>query len=339
MRKKLLRAIACAIALSLSLAGCQQSVDLDAVRQLAASTTAASSSYASLAADYYQSCLRDQHWREFDISIIAERIRSSGGTQQGPATPPKALGSADIPINKKLPDAQRTAIGQIFDSKADLAAELDCDGNAQASTQWQIWNQILVSYIAALGNIAGGSKDDADFGVGQLANSLQKSKLLTNQGQVDALSKAANDAIGALFAARRRGEIAKFAAGPGNAFITTYIPVLQRVATDDYRKNMLFKEEQALDAFFNDNLLSTKVGIEALSALTYVSQWTTYRTALDQRKQAAVAYVKSLDEIKHAHDELVAAIANNKTNEVARIIQVHLNQFGPDITAINKAFK
>jgi hypothetical protein len=111
------------------------------------------------------------------------------------------------------------------------------------------------------------------------------------------------------------------------------------VAKKDYQDAMLGSEEQALNAFFTDNLFSTRLGIETLSAVTYVSQWSTYRSALDQRKQAAGAYVKSLGEIKHAHNELVQAIINNKTSEVARIVQTHLNEFGPDIAAINKAFK
>ena len=330
------RSLICAATASLFLNACQQSVDLDAVRKLAASTTAASASYGALAGDYYQSCLRTQMWREFDISVITKRRMSEDRAKPGPLP---TLPPSSIPVNRQLPPEEQAKLAEIFTSKKSIVAELSCDGNQAASAQWQIWNQLLVSYIAALGNVAGGSKDDADFGMNQLTKSLQGTKLLATQAQSDALSKAANDVVGAMFEARRKGEIAKFAAGPGQAFIDTYVDRLQAVAKKDYQDAMLGSEEQALNAFFTDNLFSTRLGIETLSAVTYVSQWSTYRSALDQRKQATAAYVKSLGEIKHAHNELVQAIINNKTSEVARIVQTHLNEFGPDIAAINKAFK
>ena len=307
------------LAALLNLAGCKQSVDLDAIQRLAAATDAASSSYAALAQDLDRSCVRMYEWNW-----------SSARSYYGFPT-----------------------------------LEATCGADAKASAQWQQANQVVVAYVRALGNLAGGSDTETDYGLSGLVESINASGATSlSSEQQKAVSAAASDLIKDIFNIRRRNEIAAYAP-KANEDLKALIVALQSIANTNYAEQ-LDLELVAINHFYSPVVAAVGTArpssvqktatknvvliplapqvtrsvedMGKVEILTLRDRYRQDRAALDARRGAIGAYVRSLSSIASAHAALVDAIQRNDTSHVGGIIASYVSQLKPDLQTVSKAF-
>lgn len=300
--------------------GCRQSVDLDSVRTLAATTSASADSYAALTEDFYSSCVRVYDWEW-------AAARSHAG----------------------------------FPSLTD-----SCGDNREAANQWQNANLVVLSYIRALGALAGGSDTQTDYGIPKLIdgiNSVTGSSL--SKGQVSSISTAATNIVTDMYNIRRRNAIATYAP-KANDDLDALITVLEGVARTNYSKQLDF-ETDAVNNFYKPVapvvpngmapapqggtskepmrrgawppvVISAIGDVGKVQLLELRDRYRADKAAVDQRRSAIDAYVLSLEALKTAHKGLVDTIQSNSIGDVAKIVQAYVDQFRPDVESIDRAF-
>lgn len=314
------------------LTSCKQSVDLDALKTLATTTAASADSYSALSADFYTSCVRMWNWQ-----WIAARSH------------------ARFP---SLDDA--------------------CGTNQIASHQWQAANLVLLSYIRALGALAGGNDNNSDFGIPKLIEAVNGTGQGLSSAQSTAISNAATAIVADIYNLRRRAAISE-TAPKAQSDLNALASALQAVAKVNY-STQLDLETDAIDHFYAPvspeavgigpsptaigaihelrsraksekrvsvengalnmrSLNATLSDFDKVQLLTLRDQYRRDRAAVQERRSAINAYVRSLQAINATHQNLVDAIANNRPADIAKIVQAYIDEFAPDIRAIDAAFK
>jgi hypothetical protein len=315
---------------ALMLAGCNQHIDLGAVRSLAATASDARSTYASITDDYYQSCLRQAGWT----------LLTTGGI----VTNPQNKASAPVEAIPTLPDGSpdfKSLTGpstqaQIDKANAALSALLGrntCDQVYRPSAEgWQRLNDVVLNYLTALGRVAGGATP-TDFGFGKLVNA--DTGLTSAQGT--ALSGFLNDLFNQIFNAERRTDIATSAKGANAALIA--VIAVQIKAAGTYKRQLL-RERAEIDSFYRNNFQqSTRPGLEKMELLRYEVDWQTRLAEPDKKIAAADAYIASVTAIQKAHQDLVDSATNNNFTNLYATANAFIADFKPKLVAIDKAFK
>jgi hypothetical protein len=254
-----------------------------------------------------------------------------------------------------------------------------CGANQRAAVQWRDANLVVLSYVRALGSLAGGNDTKSDFGIPNLIDKINSGAGTgMSKAQSSAISTAATAIVTDIFNIRRRNEISKYAP-KANADLDSLIAALEQVATTNY-STQLDLETDAIDHFYapvapqevsgpglpatvatvkglrvtarSERPMSVPVGtvvpkivnqtlldFDKVQLLTLRDRYRLDRAAVADRRKAIGAYVDSLEALKSAHSSLVEAITSNKPGDVAKIVQAYVDEFRPDIKTIDDAFK
>lgn len=300
----LLKAQRCCLAGALAialLAGCKSSaLDLQSVRALQKTADDARVSYAALAEDYYDSCVRRVEYENIASSITG-RLASGAKTPPAPEPPSRA-----------------------------------CRAQHEAAAHWRRANDVLLDYFDALGALAGGQEASDTYALKHLAAILTENAALDSR-QADALKTLATTTISGIYEAKRKHALGAYITAADQA-LGQAADALKAAAKDHYEKIALRQEGGELEAFFNDNFIATRSGIDALEALRYASTWSDKRKELDERYAAADAYVDSLTTLRRAHADLLAAIDKNDRITTSAIAKSLIEELAPSIEAMRKPF-
>lgn len=211
-----------------------------------------------------------------------------------------------------------------------------CAKRKIAAGQWRQANDVLVGYFDALGALAGAPRTGDSFAVGELAGALRASDVLS-ESQAAAVSALGTTVVGAVFDARRRGELGHYIP-QADAALGAAVTALELAAQTHYGF-ALRQESDELEAFLSDNFIVARPGVDAFEVLQYGQAWNDKRRELDARRTAADDYIASLEALRAAHGQLLGAIEKNDDRAVYGIAKALYDQIDPDIRAIRKAFE
>jgi hypothetical protein len=292
------------------LAGCRQNVDLSSIRDLSAAVKAAEPSYAAIADDLYQSCLRQQQWT-FTGNFLLE-------------TPSKAALLSPKELTSETKKALDTA-------KAIGHQAIDCGLLQASSERWRAVDNVLTSFYTQLG-AAAGDDSNSDFGLTKLADAVP----VTSADQKLATANAAKSLAKALYAMRRRDLVAAQAADASSA-VTYYVNVLTKVA-DDYKRE-LDLERDTIDSFFSRNFIAQDVGLQTLETLRFRQDWKTALSDVDTKESAANAYERSLKALDGGTSAIVNKASENDFAGVDAVVAALTAEIKPNLVALQKAFR
>jgi len=202
--------------------GCNQStVDLSAVQDYVKATATAGTAFGALADDLYHSCLR---YQEYALTTNA------GGAPLwsdvlAPTTPPSG---ASRRANLSMGDAH-------------------CQESSDLAHTWTLENDVLLSYVHALGAIAGVDTVPTNFGT--LGASLKNAGVIAGDPVATAAATLAEKIAGSLIAARQRRSIQEIAATARTAGLNKLVRDLQRVTTLGYLRK-LDNERLEVDGYY-----------------------------------------------------------------------------------------
>ncbi len=312
------------------LTGCQQNVDLPGVNAFAQSVGASSGAFSSIAGDFYSSCIREYDW----------------------------------------------AWAQALSHRRTKSLDEFCSAQQKAAQQWQQANLVVIEYVQALGNTAGGSDTQTDFGIPDLVSSING---ITGSGlsdtQIKAVSTSGTSIVTDIFNLRRRKEIARYAP-QANQDLDALIATLEDIAKTNYSRQ-LDLEQDAVDRFYSavvptagpttTDVLPTVQGLQKRLALSdkrstnsqqlrsvlfdrvlvdfdrtqilaLKQNYVTDRQGISDKRKAISIYVSALESIRKTHSQLVAAIESNSPGDVGKIAQAYIDEYGPEIKALENAF-
>ena len=212
----------------------------------------------------------------------------------------------------------------------------DCSESQADSKSWSDANEIVISYIKALGDLAGGTATTSDYGLPALSSQLSTSKIL-NDPQAQAIKTFATDAVNVIFAAERREVLAdKMQHADGS--LKTAIDTLKAVASH-YSNTQLGFEQDQLNSFFQHNLVHPKkLGLQQIQLFEYRSDYGKLRIELNNRLNAAKAYASALDTIGQTHTQLLQSVQTHNLGSAIAAEAAAIKQIAPDLIALQKAF-
>ena len=353
-----------------ALAGCKQSVDLDAVRALQTAADKASDSYNDLASDYYGSCVRRVEYENIASSMSFEPTggfvaSASPGTPSMHSAEAATIGTADVAsvarmlqhdplkpddvaavirradffaVLAQLSPARRLAFIAAIPAAAPSprAVETECALSRVASADWQAANLVLIAYFDSLGNLAGAPRAQDAFGMSRLADSLHTEGLFGSD-QASAIGKLGNTVAAGVFNAKRRGALADYVS-VADGTVGNVVAALQQAAKNNY-VFALRQESDDMEAFLQRNFIAAKPGLDAFEVLQYGDSWSSRRAALEKRRTAADAYAKSLQKLRDAHADILKAIARDDGESAFAIAAAAYSSMQPDIKAVTSAFE
>ena len=368
-------AMALTVTLGVVLTGCNQSVNLDAVRALAASAAASQATFNSLAADYGDSCVRRNIYSSIGAAVetnfprnaLPSPVAKPAVTPSGTQSPVSDIDIASLPpdmlapkitvdVAKAMTQGRLLLLLQRNDSaliltklSPDVIAALNvspgqapdvdathaCDLPMAAARAWQNANGVVIAYFVALGKLAGGVPASDSYGVKALGTAVVASKGLSKD-QGDAIGAFANDVLDQIYEARRRGALADYIP-KADAALGGAITTLQGLATDSYA-NSLSRERIVANRFFQRNLQMAQPGEQAFEVLSYADAWSTRTKDIDDKAAAIKAYVSAWDTLRSNHAKLLTAISNNDASSALAVAQAIYAAITPDIGTIEKAF-
>ena len=288
-----------------ALSGCRQNVDLDAVRMMSQSASAAQASFDNVAQDFHETCVRKLRWE-----YLKQTAKSSAGELSG--------------IDEKSYQPQR------------------CDDalTTTAIARWKAFNRLYLGYFVAMGNIAGAKSDANAYGIQSFAKTIVESRQFggaSNATPIKDAATALTAAIDEVFNARKRDAISGFAGTEGAKFIAKAIPGLVN-ASNDLSTSLGF-EEDAVNDFYVETFKHTKGGTDMLAALRYRQDWAADLKTVQNRREAITSYQNAIGDLEKAHGALVDSIKSDKPQAVASIVQLYLSEFQPLVEKMNASFK
>lgn len=237
-----------------------------------------------------------------------------------------------------------------------------CSLNQTASQQWENANLVVLQYVRALGDLAGGSDTGNDFGIPALASSISgATKSSLDPSQVTSMANLATSLVTDIYNIRRRNAIATVAP-KADSDLQQLIGVLEKIAQNNY-SNQLDFETDAIEDFYRPVVanppgttgrvphtvhpasantypplvLETLRDVDRVQRLRLRKEYRVDRAAVDDRRKAIDAYVSSLETIKSAHSAILTAIQSGGIEAASGIIQGYVSQLGPQIATLRKA--
>jgi hypothetical protein len=242
------------------------------------------------------------------------------------------------------------------------SAQQVCAADKGAAAQWQAANIVLLSYIRALGALAGGNDTESDYGIPGLVSGISSvTHSSLSSTQVSGISSVATSLVTDIYNIRRRDEIAKYAPA-ADKDLDALVAVLEDVAKENYAAQLGF-ETDSINNFYRPvvgvavpsfdasgqsapsshssslPVIETKAltNLDKVQLLQLRDHYKIDRDAIDVRRSGIGAYVAALEAIKNAHTALVESIVSSKSSDVAKIVQSYIDQLGPSIQQLNKA--
>jgi hypothetical protein len=284
--------------------GCGPNVDVDQVKKFAAAAASAAPSFDAMAVDYNGTCERGRELKA-DFKFAS--------TPSSPLAPPDPKASPTaIPIN------------EVNDK---------CAKSAAIASDWRIVNNLLLDYIAGLGNIA--NVTTAPTGVDKLTGSLKSGGLLTAD-QASALAPFITDLISQIEAAKQRAAIAHFASW-ADPSVKIVIERLTFVAGT--YKTVLDDEGTRTDQFFSDQIVAeTTNHAPSIVLLGQRDDWLARRERVAAHGEAAVAYLDALKKLGDMQTTLASASTTNDLSSFVAVAKEELSPLVTDLKTVEAAF-
>jgi hypothetical protein len=182
-RKYILALLTGSIA-STQLSGCGvHPIDLAAIQQYAKTTAAASTSFDSIADDYYQTCLRRREYAQ-PATVGGQPLSSK-------------LPSRPAPPGAPSPGATPPSVK--------IAGDASCQDYSTIAYRWQQENDVVVGYVRAIGDVAG--VDTTPQNLGDLAASLKNAGAIGSDATATAAGNLASAIVSAVLAAKQRNAV------------------------------------------------------------------------------------------------------------------------------------
>lgn len=366
--------VACFVIGSLLLGstGCKQSVDLQAVRDMASAAADARDTLNAVAGDYYGTCVRRNVYAS--ISSMMDAYFPLAGKPIPVATPvpqpPAPIDNADLmrlppaELAKRLPPSvaaklnadqidlllartDREAVWSALppESVNSFAATLNsvapdraahvCDKEKATAQAWQDANDVVIGYFVALGNLAGNAPGSDPYGLHGLAANLHQSSVLSAD-KLSAIASLGTTVIQSVFDAKRRNALAAII-DDTDGHVGNAIGFLETIPTEHYLP-FLNAERSASQRFLTRNLTLARPGADAFTVLQYADGWAARKSALDEKAGAVSSYVNVLEKLRRAHKRILMAIANNDAASALGVAKLYYDDLRPDIDAIKKAY-
>jgi hypothetical protein len=225
VRNYILAALTGSIACT-QLSGCgARPIDLAAIQEYAKTTAAASTSFDSIADDYYQTCLRRREYAE---------PATAGGQALS-----KTLPSRPEPPVARSPGATPQA--------ANIGGDASCQESSSLAYRWQQENDVVVGYVRAIGDVAG--VDTAPQNFGDLASSLKSAGAIDSDATATAAGNLATALVSALISARQRAAVRQIVQSAHDNGLSTLISGLQFTASQ--YKGQLDREHDAVASYYD----------------------------------------------------------------------------------------
>lgn len=269
-----------AIVLGAAVSACAPNVDLQAVQQYSKATADASTSFSSVASDYYQTCLRR---RELQLK-------------------PREMAQTLIQMNPAYTATKPLAL-------TTPAPATPCLAELNVSQEWDRRNGIVLGYVRALGYLAG---VDVQPTFAPLGNALVSASIIT-QAQDDAFTQLAQQISSTAIRGAQRDAIAN-AVKTVNPSLIPAVAALKKV-DDAYGQtlNAEFNETSAYYYTLIRSELPQRAGATPPPAVvdTIAAQRKRYADALNainDKRTSTLAYAAVLDDILSTHQQLYDAV-------------------------------
>lgn len=194
-------------------------------------------------------------------------------------------------------------------------------------------NKVLAEYLFALGTLAADQTVAYGPALAGLAQSVQ-----ANTTFQPAQVKAVSGILGFLLeaqAGRYRQQQVKAAIAATNGDLKVLIPALKAIIGQDYNRLLLI-EEQTMTAYYQGKIRAGKG--QPLLVAVIKNQWQDQRTTLTQKKAAVAAYIKILDQIAAAHQQLYNDRGTLSSLETIQGVVQYARTLQPLMKSLVKAF-
>lgn len=208
-----------------------------------------------------------------------------------------------------------------------------CDRFQQLTPGLISANKVLEEYLFALGSLAADQRLTYGPALNGLAGEIQATNTF-KPAQINAISGILGFLLNAE-AGRFRQQQVEAAIQATNADLKVLIPALKAIMGQDYARLLLI-EEQTMDAYYLAKLRAGKQ--QPLLAALMQNQWQDDKTALTQKKAAAAAYVKILEEIQTGHQQLYDDRDRLTSQETVQAVVQYARTLQPLVKDLVKAF-
>ncbi len=219
------------------------------------------------------------------------------------------------------------------DPGAQPAVGARCDRFKQLTPGLISANKVLEEYLFSLGRLAADQRVTYGPALNGLAGEIQATNTF-KPAQINAISGILGFLLNAE-AGRFRQQQVEAAIQATNANLKVLIPALKAIIGQDYARLLLI-EEQTMDAYYRSKLRAGKQ--QPLLAALIQNQWQNDKTALTQKKAAAAAYVKILEEIQTGHQQLYDDRNRLTSQETVQAIVQYARTLQPLVKDLVKAF-
>jgi hypothetical protein len=326
-----LKTLFCALVLATTLTGCRQNVDLSAVRALADQVGSSSDAFATLANDFYGSCIRTYNWKWSAALSRAnmQTLSQECDTSQGAA--------------RQWQDANLIVI-EYVQALGSLA------GGGDSQTDFGI--PTLVQSIS--GTAHTGLRNDQTKAISDAATSIvtdifnirRRNELATYIPQANAHLSAIIDKLEDVAQTNYNTQLNLEQDAIDRFFVAVAPPVggaPQPVAAPTLEQLQARLAQSAKRRSSNRDMRNALfdraiVDIDRVQILALRREYQKQRAATDERRKAIAAYVSSLETIRGVHQQLTASIASNTRGDVRAIVQAYIDKYGPEVRAIQTAF-
>ncbi len=310
-------------AFAMLLSGCRQSVDLSAVKTMAAQTAASSESFDAISADFYDSCLRRMQYRNhFDISECAEQQKASRLWQ----TTNSILLSYIASLGDLATDKQTDfGIGNLTSAVAGINGV-----HLTAAQQTSIVDagKGLLSAIFAAKRRDALATVMTDAETPDPVHGCPDGCLIDLVNQLSQIAQ--NDYVGGVLGAED---------GSIQLFYTNNISLAEATPAPAPRTKSKSPRKAAQRLAMLSMQVNSLTALGRLIAIRYYSDEASARHALVNRRAAAKTYVSALNQILAAHHSIVTAIRDNRPDAIAGIAQSFISTYSAQLLEIKKAFQ
>ena len=174
-----------------------------------------------------------------------------------------------------------------------------CDRYQQLQPGLLAINQVLESYIFALGSLASNQTIVFDTEFNNLGTAVKSLPDIQPQ-QTDAVTNLINFLVSASVDNYRRKKLSDVI-GISNTDFQATLKTQKDIFSSDY-KRLLLIESDTIDDFYREKMLNLQGSPEEL--LSIRQQWQTEKQSVNQKLSAANDYLQILDQLGQAHQEL-----------------------------------
>jgi hypothetical protein len=213
-------------------------------------------------------------------------------------------------------------------------AARSCKKHARAAKRVNGAHRVLIRYLSALGELAGGDLVSYDDSIGELAGSLEDADMLGDEG-VDAVTKVCAVLMDAAAGKWRRRELGS-AIERANADVRALAEALRGVVEEDYAR-ILDDESEAARKFYLGKLREHG-NEEPLASVLVYAKWEEEEAVIEGKRKAAEAYVKVLDKIIEGHQDLYDRRDKLDSKETRKLVLKHVTAIEDLLSEVQQAF-